>query len=605
MRALSRATSVAAAPASSWGQSGTITPTCFTRGGPAAVTQHTLTGLHRGIIANRVSYTLGVHGPSLTVDAVQSSALVAVHMACESLRHGESTLAIAGGVNLNIIPETTLSAARSGGLSPDGRCFTFDARANGFVRGEGGAAVVLKPLARAVTDGDPIYCVIRGTAVNNDGTGEGLVIPDPAARAAVLRRACQQAGVRPADVQYVELNGTGTATGDPLEAAALGAVFSAARNAESPLLVGSAKTNVGHLEGAAGLVGLLKAALCIKHRQIPPSLNFETPNPDIPLDELRLRVQDSLTAWPRGDRPLVAGVSSFGVGGTNCHAVLCEPPAGSELAPPPPDVPPAVPWVVSGRSPHALEAQARRLTAHLTEFPHLGATDVGFSLATTRTAFEHRAVVVSPDREELLLGLDALAQDRPAASLVRGTGGDPAKIVFVFPGQGSQWPGMAVHLLDTSAVFRKHMLACADALAPHVDWSLIGVLRGAPTEPPLVRDDVREPVLFAVMVSLARLWQSAGVQPSAIIGHSQGEIAAACVAGALSLQDAARIVVLWSRTLEAALAGSGAMAHIPAARRSGARPAGPLGGPAGCRRGQRAQVNDGLRRPGRRCRASG
>ncbi|WP_436764123.1 SDR family NAD(P)-dependent oxidoreductase [Streptosporangium sp. V21-05] len=658
------------------------------RRGPEAITRHTMTGLNRGLIANRVSYALGLRGPSLTVDSAQSSSLVAVHLAAESLRGGESTLAIAAGVNLNLVVDATIAAERFGGLSPDGRCFTFDARANGYVRGEGGGVVVLKPLARAVADGDRIHCVIRGSAVNNDGdpgggdngrgnggnggnggnTG-GLTVPNPDAQAEVIRLAVERAGVAPGAVQYVELHGTGTRVGDPIEAAALGAALGAGRTSADPLAVGSAKTNVGHLEGASGIVGLLKVALSIAHRRIPASLNFETPNPEIPFDRLNLRVQSGTGPWPRSDRPLVAGVSSFGMGGTNCHVVLAEPPLTEPLSTEPspagslpadsllvespltepllaesPPVAPAlteplpaeplfvesplagtgagpaaeagvgpvggvlpratpetgaarvVPWVLSGASEAALRDQAARLHASLTktspttdspttDSPATGPlptgsliagslatgslseggsfdpVDVALSLAVTRTAFRHRAVLVG-DRAELVDGLRALAGGDQAASLVRGTARlDGGGTVFVFPGQGSQWEGMAEGLLRTSPVFARHIRACADALAPHVDWSPADLLTGRPGAPPLDRVDVVQPALFAVMVSLARLWESAGVRPGAVIGHSQGEIAAAHVAGALSLDDAAAIVALRSRAI-AAIAGTGGMASV-------------------------------------------
>jgi acyl transferase domain-containing protein len=296
------------------------------RSGSDVIDRHTLTGLHRGIIANRVSYALGLTGPSLTVDAAQSSSLVAVHLACESLLRGEARLALAGGVHLNLDPGVALGAARFGGLSPDGRCFTFDSRANGYVRGEGGGVVALKPLAAAQEDGDRIHCVIRGGAVNNDGPSDGLTVPSRAAQESVIQAAYERAGMERSEVQYVELHGTGTPVGDPIEAAALGALGRLQHDG-GPLPVGSAKTNVGHLEGAAGIVGLIKALLAIERRQIPASLNFREANPQIPLTELGIRVQDGLGAWPHGDRPLVAGVSSFGVGGTNCHLVLEEPPA--------------------------------------------------------------------------------------------------------------------------------------------------------------------------------------------------------------------------------------------------------------------------------------
>lgn len=279
--------------------------------GEAAITRHTLAGLTRGILANRVSYALDLRGPSLTVDTAQSSALVAVHLACESLRSGEAAVALAGGVNLNLVPESTATAGRFGGLSPDGRCFTFDARANGYARGEGGGIVVLKPLRQALADEDHVYAVILGSAVNNDGATPGLTVPDAAAQERVVRLAVERAGVDPAAVQVVELHGTGTRVGDPIEAAALGAALGAARPATRPLLVGSAKTNVGHLEGAAGIVGLLKAVLSIHHREVPASLNYETPNPGIDLDALNLRVATELSPgrartrrWSPGSAPL-------------------------------------------------------------------------------------------------------------------------------------------------------------------------------------------------------------------------------------------------------------------------------------------------------------
>jgi acyl transferase domain-containing protein/acyl carrier protein len=537
------------------------------RHGVEAITRHTLTGIHRGIIANRVSYILGVRGPSLTVDAAQSSALVAIHLACESLRRGESTLALAGGVNLNLSLNSAISASKFGALSPDGRCFTFDVRANGYVRGEGGGVVALKPLSRAVADGNSVYCVIRGSAVNNDGAGDGLTAPDRQAQEEVLRLAYRRAGVKRGDVQYVELHGTGTKLGDQVEAAALGAALGAAKAAGNPLLVGSAKTNVGHLEGAAGIVGLIKAILCIKHREIPPSLNFQEPSPQIPLDKLHLRVQQTLGSWPDLSRPLVAGVSSFGMGGTNCHIVLSQAPLASvktregKRVTAAPTAVGMVPWVVSAKDEPALRDQARHLVAHVEELPELSIGDVGYSLAVSRSVFAHRAVVLGCDREGLLEGLNVLSHGDPAANVIEGVAGDGEKVVFLFPGQGSQWEGMAVALLDSSPVFAEHMRACGVALAPHIEWSLEGVLRGEAGAPGLERIDVVQPVLFAVMVSLAALWRACGVQPSVVVGHSQGEIAAAHVAGGLSLEDAAQVAALRSRVLRG-LVGRGGIVSV-------------------------------------------
>nr|WP_257232410.1 type I polyketide synthase [Streptomyces sp. Rer75] len=529
------------------------------RGG--AITQHSLPGLNRGVIANRVSYALGLRGPSLAVDTAQSSSLVAVHLAVESLRKGECTLALAGGVALNFAPESAEVAGRFGGLSPDGRCFTFDARANGYVRGEGGGVVVLKPLVDAVRDGDTVYGVILGSALNNDGATDGLTVPSAEAQAAVARQACEDAGVDPAQVRYVELHGTGTPTGDPLEAAGVGAAYGSARPAGSPVLVGSAKTNVGHLEGAAGIVGLIKTALSIRHREIPASLNYETPHPRIDPEALNLRVQTACGPWP--DAPLLAGVSSFGVGGTNCHVVLGEGPEEATPGAAESDEPaiPLAPWLVSGRTETALRDQAGRLRERrAAEGDGDGdAYDIGWSLARTRTHFEHRAVALGLDHDAQL---EALRTGAELPGLVTGVTGDHGKVALVFPGQGSQWEGMARELLRTSAVFRASIEACDVALAPYVDWSLLDTLTAESGAPSLTRADVVQPVLFAVMVSLARVWESLGVRPDAVVGHSQGEVAAAHIAGALSLEDAARVVALRSRTIMT-LAGTGAMASVP------------------------------------------
>ncbi|MET9293114.1 type I polyketide synthase [Streptomyces sp. NPDC003077] len=554
-----------------------------TRAGTRSITRHTLTGVGRGMLANRLSYFLGIHGTSLTVDTGQSSSLVAVHLACEALRRGETGLALAGGVNLILAPDSTLRAERLGALSPDGRSHTFDARANGYVRGEGGVALLLKPLAAALADGDTVYGCVLGGAVNSDGAGDTLTAPNSAAHTAVLTAAYGNGGVDPAEVSYVELHGTGTRLGDRVEAAGLGAVF----GPERPVRVGSVKTNIGHLEGAAGIAGLLKVVLSLRHRALPASLNYDTPNPDIPLRELGIEVQRDLTPLPPHGR-VVAGVSSFGLGGTNCHLVLATAPETAPAAAPdtpdtaapdtaaPAAVPgtaapaaapaaaaPAVAWPLSARSAAALRDQAARLHAHLTTHPELGLADVGFSLATSRTAFPHRAVLTGTTREDLLAGLRALSEGKQAAHLVRGesratTGGT----VFVFPGQGSQWPAMAHDLIAESPAFAESVERSARALAPHVDWSLTDVLRQVPGSASLDRVDVVQPALFAVMVALADLWRAMGVHPDAVIGHSQGEIAAAYVAGALTLDDAAAVVALRSRAITA-LGGAGAMASVP------------------------------------------
>ncbi|HET8657663.1 MAG TPA: type I polyketide synthase, partial [Micromonosporaceae bacterium] len=532
--------------------------------------RHAMTGSHRSIIANRISYRYGLRGPSVAIDTAQSSSLVAVHLACESLRQGECRLALAGGVNLILSEDSmAVTATQFGGVSPDGRCHTFDARANGFVRGEGGGMVLLKPLEAAVRDGDPVYCVIRGSAVNNDGATDGLTVPSPAGQEDVLRLAYARAGVPPEDVQYVELHGTGTPVGDPVEAAALGAALGVARPVDAPLPVGSAKTNVGHLEAAAGITGLLKAALSIVHRQLPPSLNFTTPNPRIDLHRLRLRVQDELTAWPRPEQPLVAGVSSFGMGGTNCHLVLAEAPRphATLTGPvavaqrPPAAPPPVVAWPVSGRSPAALRAQAERLREHVTAHPALDAVDIGYSLATTRSAFTHRAVVLGTDREQLLDRLDALARGEQAPGLVTG-GPTHGGVALLFSGQGSQRLQMGRELQRAYPVFAAALAEVWAGLDPHLDRPLREVVFAgscAPQASLLDQTAYTQPALFAVEVALYRLVESWGLRAGYLMGHSVGEIAAAHVAGVLSLPDACTLVAARGRLMQAVTA-PGAMA---------------------------------------------
>ncbi|GHB07961.1 polyketide synthase [Streptomyces termitum] len=526
--------------------------------GEQALTQHSMTGLNRGVIANRVSYHLGLRGPSLTVDAAQSSSLVAVHLACESLRSGESATAIAAGVNLNILGESAVAEERFGGLSPTGTAHTFDARADGFVRGEGGAAVLLKPLDRALADGDRIYGVIRGSAVNNDGATPGLTVPSRTAQAQVIRAAHEKARISPSDVQYVELHGTGTPVGDPIEAAALGDVFTAHRAPGDPLLVGSAKTNVGHLEGAAGLVGLLKALLSLTHRRIPASLNFETPNPAIDLDALRLAVPRALGPWPHPDRPLVAGVSSFGMGGTNCHVVVTEAPAAATPEPAPADGRGVLPWVLSAKTPDALRAQAARLGT-FAGGGAAGTADTGRSLLATRTLFDERAVVLADAKEGFLTGLDSLARATPHAGVVTGRVRD-GRLGFLFTGQGAQRVGMAGELHASFPVFA----AAFDEIADLLDAGLGGSVREViASGEGLDETGWTQPALFAVEVALFRLVESWGVRPDFVAGHSIGELAAAHVAGVFSLEDAVRLVVARARLMQA-LPKGGAMVAVQA-----------------------------------------
>jgi polyketide synthase 7 len=536
--------------------------------GRANLDHHSFSGLSRGLIANRVSYAFGMQGPSLTVDCGQSSSLVAVHLACESLRGGESSLAIAGGIHLNLAAETALLETQFGALSISGHTYTFDERADGYVRGEGGGLVLLKPLAAAIADGDRIRAVIRSSVVGNAGRNEaGLTAPSVAGQADVLRRAYSRAGLDRTQLDYIELHGAGTKLGDPAEAAALGELF--AGRGDRPLLVGSVKSNIGHLGAAAGIAGLIKTVLAIEHGEIPASLNYSRSNRNVDLHKLGLLVNRELTPWPLGDgRPWRAGVSSFGMGGTNAHVILEQAPpstAVTETCSRPEDSgSSALPWALSAKSEEALAGQAARLLAWMQADERLDPVDVGWSLVTTRSMFEHRAVVVGGDRLQLMTGLAGLADGRPSADVVVGRAQSIGKTVLVFPGQGSQWPRMGVQLLDASPVFANQMRFCGDALAEFVDWSLLDVLRGEAGAPGLDRVDVVQPVLWAVMVSLARLWQHVGVVPDAVVGHSQGEIAAAHVAGALSLRDAAAVVALRSRLLAqlAETEGSGGMAVV-------------------------------------------
>jgi acyl transferase domain-containing protein len=537
--------------------------------GNAAITPYTLTGLSRGIIANRVSYHLGIGGPSLTVDTGQSSSLVSVHMACESIRSGQCALAIAGGVHLNLAPESTAGALEFGALSPDDLCYTFDARANGYVRGEGGGAVLLKSAARALADGDRIHCLIVGGAVNS-GAADGMTVPSRAAQEDVLRTAYRQAAVAPSSVRYVELHGTGTRVGDPVEAHSLGCVAGAGRTSGAPLLVGSVKTNVGHLEGAAGIAGLLKAVLSITHQRIPASLNFETPNPDIALDELGLRVVRELSPWPDGDGALVAGVSSFGMGGTNCHLVLAEPPPSPARRSAGLAAPPALPWVISGRSGPALRAQAERLAEFAAAAGGLDPADTGFSLATTRTAFDHRAAIIAPDREGLIAGLRTVARAEPRAEpgpdapVIRVVQGRAAggRIAVLFPGQGMQRPGMGRELYRAFPAFAGAFDDICAAADQHLDRPLREVMWAADGDL-LNQTQYTQVALFAIEVALYRLLESWGVQPDLLAGHSVGELAAAHIAGVLTLADAAAFVVARGLLMQGLPAG-GAMISLQA-----------------------------------------
>jgi amino acid adenylation domain-containing protein len=531
---------------------------------PSLIDAYAGTGNALSIAANRISYQFDFTGPSVALDTACSSSLVAVHMACRSLWSGESMLALAGGVNLMLSPDITINFTKAGVMAPDGRCKAFDARANGYVRGEGAAMVVLKPLSRARADGDPIYAVILGSAVNNDGRTNGLMAPSRQAQEAVVRDAYASANVSPGAVQYVEAHGTGTLLGDPIEAKALGTVLAADRAPASRCAIGSVKTNIGHLEAAAGIAGLVKVALALRHEAIPASLHFETPNPHIPFADLPLQVQCAPAEWPAGGNR-VAGVSSFGFGGTNAHVVLAEAPTGPAPAAAEDDSSCRIHVLpLSARSPEALQALARASSAFLADASANGSLrDICHTAAVRRGHHPYRLAVTGRSHREMGERLapyaehDALDDLRP----VRAAAGAGRQIVFVFPGQGAQWVGMGRQLLRQEPVFRTAIEECDRALRAFVDWSLLEELDAPDQRSRLSDIAVVQPVLFALQVALAALWRSWGVEPTAVVGHSMGEIAAAHVAGALTLPDAARIVCERSRLL-GTVSGKGGMAVV-------------------------------------------
>ncbi|MBV7698621.1 SDR family NAD(P)-dependent oxidoreductase [Streptomyces sp. TRM70350] len=508
---------------------------------------HALTGRLASVVAGRISYVLGLEGPAFTVDTACSSSLVALHLAARALRSGESTLALAGGVTVMPTPELFTDFTKQGGLSEDGRCRSYAKAADGLGWSEGAGMLLLERLSDARRNGHPVLALLPGTAINQDGASNGLTAPSGAAQQRVVRQALADAGLAPADVDAVEGHGTGTTLGDPIEAQALLASYGQDR--EQPLWLGSLKSNLGHTQSAAGVGGVIKTVLALQHGLLPKTLHVDEPTPHVDWVSGDIRLLTERRPWPRGERPRRAGVSSFGVSGTNAHVIVAEAPVAEEDATVRPADPVPVPWQLSARNEAALREQAVRLREFVTADPELHPADVGFTLATRRTAFEHRAAVVGHDRAGLLAGLDVLAAGGADPAVVRGTAGADGSVVFVFAGQGGQWTGMGVELLDKSPVFAARMAECERALAPYLDWSVVDVLRGAEGAPPLGRVDVIQPVLFALMVSLAALWRAHGVVPSAVVGHSQGEIAAACVAGALTLGDAAKIVALRAKAV--------------------------------------------------------
>nr|WP_233478204.1 type I polyketide synthase [Streptomyces mobaraensis] len=549
-----------------------------------------VTGTDGSIVSGRISYTLGLEGPAVSIDTACSSSLVALHLAVQALRKGECTLALAGGVTVMSTPRTFVEFSRQRGLALDGRCRAFADAAAGTGWGEGAGMLVLERLSDARRNGRRILAVVRGSALNQDGASNGLTAPNGPSQQRVIRQALADARLGPADVDVVEAHGTGTVLGDPIEAQALMATYGKERPEGRPLWLGSVKSNIGHTQAAAGVAGVIKAVMAMRHGVLPRTLHVDAPSSKVDWEDGTVALLTEPVPW-EGGGPRRAAVSSFGLSGTNAHVILEEaPPAdpaaaeaagtgqagtgavedgkagvketdaeqtGAREAAAP------LPFLLSARGDAALRAQAGRLADRLAADPALRPADVAHSLLTTRAALEHRAVLVADGTEELLAGLRAAAAGEAPDDLVRGTvAGGRSKVVFVFPGQGSQWAGMARELLDSSPAFAERIRQCAAAVGRFVDWDLLAVLRGEPGTPDLERVDVVQPALFAVLVSLAELWRAHGVKPAAVVGHSQGEIAAACVAGALSLEDAARVVTLRSQAIARRLAGPGGMMSV-------------------------------------------
>ncbi len=517
-------------------------------------------------ISGRIAYSFGLVGPTMTVDTACSSSLVAMHLAAAALRGGECELALASGVTVVATPGGFIEFSRHRGLARDGRCKSFDAAADGLGMAEGVGVLLLERLSDARRNGHEVLALIRGSAVNQDGASNGLTAPNGPSQERVILEALASGGLSAAEVGVVEAHGTGTPLGDPIEARALLATYGQDRGDAGPLLLGSLKPNIGHAQAAAGVAGVIKVIEALQHERLPAQINLDEPTPHVDWDSGEIELLREEREWKRNGSPRRAGVSSFGAMGTNAHLILEEAPPRQPLDSPvkPTSEPALAPLLLSAKGEAALRESGARLAEHLRAHPEQGLAEVGASLATTRARLPRRAAVLAGEREEALEALDALGRGEPHRGLAEGRA-RAGRVCFLFPGQGSQWRGMAAELLAGSATFAAQIDACEQALRPHVSFSLREVLEGDAYSEAV---EVIQPALFAVMVSLAEHWRASGVEPAAVLGHSQGEIAAAYVAGALSLEDAAKVVAVRSAAVADQLAGKGGMAsvHLPAAQ---------------------------------------
>ncbi|MBC6435614.1 type I polyketide synthase [Nostoc sp. HG1] len=518
-----------------------------------------LTGNVLSLAAGRLSYVFNFRGPSMAIDTACSSSLVAVHLACQSLWNKEANMALAGGVNIIVSPTGHIGLTNLKALSPDGRCKTFDAEANGYVRSEGSGFIVLKPLSQALADNDQIYALIRGSAINHDGRSKGLTVPFGPAQEALIRQALDNAGVAPAEISYVELHGTGTPLGDPIEAIALGTVLDTDRTRGNYCAVGSVKSNIGHLEAASGIAGLIKVALSLKHQQIPSNLHFHQPNPYIPFDTLPIRVQQSLTPWPQGSSPAKASISSFGFAGTNAHVVLEQPPQSADIS----QQQQSYLLPLSAQSQEGVKslAQAYQNFLETQEPDAVSLTDICYTASVRRTHYEHRLALLADSRTQLQEKLQDFLQSKLETNQPSNRKHRRPKLVFVFSGQGPQWWAMGRELLEQEPVFRATIEECDALIKSHTNWSLLAELTADITQSRLQETEIAQPAIFALQVALARLWRAWGIEPKAVVGHSLGEVAAAHIAGVLSLADAVQLICDRGRLMQQAT-GNGKMAAV-------------------------------------------